>query len=113
MQEQAKKMFNQETTDWNNKRDLKIATTLSTLKNKQNNEMKNLEQRVNTTRDEQTKDRTITSMKMKQKYDNNMKDLKVAQEKDILAFKGEFRNLGGTSSSKSPSKTKSSMGSTK
>ena len=112
MQEQAKKLFNQETNEWNSKRDLKINTTLNTLKSKQNTEMKNLEQRIKTTRDEQEKDRTITSMKMKQKYDNNMKDLQIQQEKDIKAFKGQFRNLGGTAS-KSPSKTKSSMGSTK
>lgn len=73
--------------------------------------MKNLEQRIDTTRDEQNKDRSLTQLKMKQKYDNNMKDLKVAQEKEVLAFKGEFRNLGGTTASSSPSKTKSSSGS--
>lgn len=61
---------------------------LNTLRARQNAEMENLKKRNKTHKDEQLKDRKILEDTIKHKYENNLNELKVLQEKECLAFKG-------------------------
>jgi hypothetical protein len=61
---------------------------LNTLRARQNAEMENLKKRNKTHKDEQLKDRKIQEDTIKHKYENNVNELKVLQEKECLAFKG-------------------------
>ena len=107
-------MFAKESEMWDTSRKNKMDTALSTLKAKQNTEMTNFQKRVATSRAEKNRDRKIEEDKINLKYDNFMRDLKKNQEKEVLAFKGQFKSLGGTATAaSSPTKTGSSMGSVK
>jgi len=61
---------------------------LGTLKAKENVEMANLQKKINTGLDEQSKDRHIEEMKINQKYENHLKDMMSLHDKEKLAFKG-------------------------
>ena len=50
--------------------------------------MANLQKKINTGLDEQSKDRHIEEMKINQKYENHLKDMMSLHDKEKLAFKG-------------------------
>jgi hypothetical protein len=60
---------------------VKIETALNTLRAKQGAELANLQKRVKTGKDEQTKDRFNEENRLKTKFFNIMKELKMQQEK--------------------------------
>ena len=107
-------MHEAEKHQWDVNRKIKLQTALDTLKVTHDNQMQNLKKRNRTHLDEQLKDKKITEDTINHKYENFMNDLKVAQEKEVLAFKGEYKSLGGAATgTSSPTKTISSLGSTK
>jgi hypothetical protein len=83
---------------WLNARSLKIETALNTLRAKQAAELAALQKKVRTGVDEQTKERKREEERINQKYANIAKELKSNQEKEILAFRGQFRSKGGQGS---------------
>ena len=74
-------MYDEEKLQWDINRKNKIQTTLDTLKASHNTKMQNLKKRNRTHLDEQLKDRKITEDTINTKYENFMKDLKIAQDK--------------------------------
>ena len=58
---------------------MKIETALNTLRAKQAAEIANLQKRIKTGRDEQTKDRFNEENRLKTKFFNIMKELKMQQ----------------------------------
>lgn len=69
-------------------------------------ELANLKKRIKTTEEDNTKDHHFEILRIKQKYENMMNDLKAQQERESLSFKGEFRTLGGGSPTSSPNRSK-------
>lgn len=66
--------------------------------------MANLQKRIKTGKDEQTKDRFNEENRLKTKFFNIMKELKMQQEKEVLALQGKFKSKGGQSSPVTKSK---------
>lgn len=67
-----------------------------------------LHKKIKTGMDEQTKDRGVEENRLRLKYSNVCKDLKMQQDKEVLAHKGQFKSKGGSTAS--PSITKSKTG---
>ena len=65
-----------------------------------------MKKRIKTTEEDNTKDHHFEILRIKQKYENMMNDLRAHQERESLSFKGEFRTLGGGSPTSSPNKSK-------
>ena len=57
------------------------------------------------TEEDNIKDHHFEEIRIRQRYENTLKDLKASQERECLSFKGEFKTLGGGTPPGSPSKT--------
>ena len=68
------------------------------MKAKQAVEYANLQKKIKTGREEQQKDKIKEEERINLKYGNIEKELKSNQEKEIMAFKGQFRSKGGQGS---------------
>ena len=68
------------------------------MKAKQAVEYANLQKKIKTGREEQLKDKIKEEERINLKYGNIEKELKSNQEKEIMAFKGQFRSKGGQGS---------------
>lgn len=66
--------------------------------------MKNLMKRIKTGKDEQMKDRFNEEVRLRKKFENIMKELKMQQDKEVLALKGQFKSKGGLGSPVAKSK---------
>lgn len=54
--------------------------------------------RIKTGRDEHFKDRFNEEIRLRKKFENIMKELKMQQDKEVLALKGQFKSKGGLGS---------------
>ncbi len=80
---------------WNNARNLKIETSSNTLRTKQAGELAALQKKIRTGVDELNKERTKEESRINLKYNNIERELKANHDKEILAFRGQFRSKGG------------------
>jgi hypothetical protein len=83
---------------WLNARNLKIETALNTLRARQGAELAALQKKIKTGLDEQTKDRLHEEVRLNQKYANIEKELRGNHDKEVMAFRGQFRSKGGQGS---------------
>jgi ATP-dependent Lon protease len=83
---------------WLNARNLKIETALNTLRARQAAELAALQKKIKTGLDEQTKDRNHEEVRLNQKYANIEKELRGNHDKEVMAFRGQFRSKGGQGS---------------
>ena len=91
---------------WMQNRHIKIDTGLNQLRARQDVEVANLRKKIRTGLDEINKQRKKEEEKLNHKYENIRKQQSMLQEKERLAFKGEFTSKGGIGS---PMLTKSKL----
>ncbi len=63
-----------------------------------------MQKRIKTGRDEQMKDRFNEEVRLKKKFENIMKELRMQQDKEVLGLKGQFKSKGGLNSPVTKSK---------
>lgn len=98
MQARLAELEKSEKEAWLNARNLKIETSINTLRARQAAELAALQKKIRTGVDEQTKERTKEEARLSQKYANIKKELRGNHEKEVMAFRGQFRSKGGQGS---------------
>jgi hypothetical protein len=84
-----------EKDNWINVRNLKIETKVNNLLAEQATELTAYQKKVRTGLDEVSKDRTKEENRINQKYHNLERELKASHDKEIMAYRGQFRSKGG------------------
>ncbi|KAL4460358.1 hypothetical protein ABPG74_000109 [Tetrahymena malaccensis] len=89
-----------ENQQWMNTRNEKIRKQLTLLKQRQQNELNALRQRINSGKEEQRKNRSIELERLLQKYQNVKKELEVQQQMENLQIEKQLKpkNQGNSNS---------------
>ncbi|EGR33479.1 hypothetical protein IMG5_051570, partial [Ichthyophthirius multifiliis] len=100
VQEKRNYLEKQENQQWLQVRDQKIKNQLNQLKNKQQNELNALKQRIIAGQDEQRKNRSIELERLLQKYQNVKKELEIQQQMEANQFIKQQKNKNSNNNSK-------------
>ncbi|KAL4508358.1 hypothetical protein ABPG72_003662 [Tetrahymena utriculariae] len=97
IQQKRIQLQKEEGNGWNQQRLAKIKNQLNQLRQRQNNELNALRQRIYSGQEEQRKNRSIELERLLQKYQNVKKELEDQQQKEFLAFQRSFTSKAPTS----------------